>query len=44
MTFDELYSEEKRLLKAIDKEKGFTWNKLFKIIELNALLSQNKTL
>lgn len=44
MTFDELRSEKERLLRAIEKEKGITWHKIFKIIELNALLSKNNTL
>ncbi len=44
MTFNELYSAEKKLMKEIDKEKGFTWNKLFKIIKLNALMSSSNTL
>lgn len=44
MTFSEMYSAEKKLMKEIDKEKGFTWNKLFKIIKLNALISNNNTL
>lgn len=44
MTFDELYSEKERLMRAIEKEKRFTWHKLFKIMELNALMTKNNTL
>lgn len=44
MNFRGLYSEEKKLMRAIENEKGFSWNKLFKIIELNALISQNNIL
>jgi hypothetical protein len=45
MTFDEIYSEEKKLLKEIDSEKRFTWNKFFKIMALDALvLNHNKFL
>ena len=29
---------EEKLLKEIEEEKGFSWKKLVKIIELNAIL------
>ena len=31
---------ENNLLKEIEEEKGFSWKKLVKIIELNALLKE----
>jgi hypothetical protein len=44
MTFSEMFRVEKTLLKEIEKEKRFTWHKLFKIMELEALISKNNTL
>lgn len=32
-----LHDIEKKLLKEIEEEKGFSWRKLTKIIELNGL-------
>ena len=43
MTFSEFYLVEKTLLDEIDKEKRFTWHKLFKIMELGAFISKNNT-
>lgn len=31
---------EKKLLKEIEEEKGFSWKKLVKIIELNGILNK----
>lgn len=36
------YEMEKRLLKEIEEEKGFTFKKLVKIIELNSLLNDEE--
>lgn len=44
MTFSEMYGLETKLLRDIEKEKKFTWHKLFKIMELEALVSKNFTL
>lgn len=44
MTFSEMYGLEKKLLRDIEKEKKFTWHKLFKILELEALVTKTFTL
>lgn len=31
---------EKKLMREIEKEKGFSWKKLVKIIELNGILNK----
>ena len=35
-----LHDIEKKLLKEIEEEKGFSWKKLVKIIELNGILKE----
>lgn len=44
MTFSEIYSVEKMLMKEIEKEKRFTWHKFLRIMELDAFISKNNTL
>lgn len=38
MTFREMYKMETKLLRDIEREKKFTWHKLRKIMELEALI------